>query len=198
MIRPRLSLRFPPIPEFRGPVLFEEDAVRELCRLACRGYEAPGKRETFGFLYGTLTDEQRIIVRRACYYRGGTKTRTGIVFKNWPAILRVVQRRRELARKMRLRFLGNFHSHIEIGGEVFRGLSCEDRESFGFDRMSVLEVVVFLWPGDGRVAERSAQTIVGLEPATGYNYRIRVYAKRRHGICQATAKVIPSGVVIVF
>ncbi len=193
-----LPLRFPRLPDFRPPVLFEEDAVRELCRLTRRGYETPLKRETFGFVYGTLTDERRIVVRRVCYYRGGTKTRTGVVFKDWPTIRRIIARRRQLAQSMRLRFLGNFHSHVEIAGEVFRGLSSDDRDSFAFDRMAVLEVVVFIWPGDGRVAGRSSQTIVGFEPETGYNYRIRVYAKRRRGLYLVTARVLPSGVVIVF
>ncbi len=172
--------------------------MRELCRLARRGYETPLKRETFGFVYGTLTQERRIIVRRVCYYRGGTKTRTGVVFKDWPTIRRVIIRRRELARSMRLRFLGNFHSHVEIAGEVFRGLSGDDRDSFVFDRMAVIEVIVFIWPGDGRIAGRSSRTIVGFEPATGYNYRIRVYAKRRGSLFHVTARVLPSGVVIVF
>jgi hypothetical protein len=178
--------------------LFEEDAVRELCRLACRGYETRLKRETFGFLYGTLGEDRRIVVRHARYYRGGRKTRTGVVFKDWATIRRIIDRRRELARAMRLRFLGSFHSHVEIAGEVFRGLSDEDRESFAFDRMSVLETVVFIWPGESRPHERSPRTIVGFEPATGYNYRIRVYAKRRQAIALVTARVVPSGVVIVF
>jgi len=187
-----------PILNFRTPVLFEEAAVRELCCLARRGYRTRFKRETFGFLFGHLTQDRRLIIGRACYYRGGKKTRTGVVFKDWPTIMRVARRRRELARHFRLRFLGNFHSHVEIAGWVFKGLSPEDRASFREDTMAALEVIVFVWPGRSRTVRSSTGTIVGHEPRTGLNYRIRVYAKRRNGIRQVRARVIASEVVIVF
>lgn len=187
-----------PLVEFRSPVLFEEPAVRELCCLARRGYETKFKRETFGFLYGTISQDKRLIVRRSCYYRGGEKTRTGVVFKNWTNIRRVFLRRKELARKFRMRFLGNFHSHVEIAGDVFKGLSQEDRESFFYDPMAIIETIVFIWAGPAKLNRSTTGTIVGFEPRTGYNYRIRVYAKRRNGIRQVRAKVIPSGVVVIY
>ena len=83
-------------------MLFEEEAVREMCRLARKGYDTPLKRETYGHLFGTFTRDRRLVVRRACYYRGGVKTRTGVVFKDWPTI-----RRRELAGSMRLEYSPN-------------------------------------------------------------------------------------------
>ncbi|NPV13556.1 hypothetical protein HPY86_01305 [candidate division WOR-3 bacterium] len=187
-----------PLIEFRAPVLFEESAVRELCCLARRGYETKFKRETFGFLYGTISQDKRLIVRRSCYYRGGEKTRTGVVFKNWTNIRRVFLRRKELARKFRMRFLGNFHSHVEIAGDVFKGLSQEDRESFFYDPMAIIETIVFIWAGPAKLNRSATGTIVGFEPRTGYNYRIRVYAKRRSGIRHVKAKVIPSGVVVIY
>jgi len=191
-------IRIRPLPEFHGAVLFEEEAVREMCRFACRGYETRQKRETFGFMYGTLTRDQRLVARRAVYYRGGRKTRSGVVFKDWATIVRIGLRRQELARRLRLRFLGNFHSHVEIAGEVFRGLSDEDRASFGWDPMSVLEAIVFVWPGTARRPARLSGSIVGFEPATGYNYRVRVYAKRLGRVFQARTRVLPSRTVIVF
>jgi hypothetical protein len=178
--------------------LFEEEAVRELCCLARRSYEARFKCETFGFLFGTITREKRLIIRRPCYYRGGKKSRTGIVFKDWATIRRVIRRRRELSARFRMKFLGNFHSHVEIAGEVFRGLSPEDRESFFYDPMAFIETIVFIWSGPFKPNRSSSGTIVGYEPSTGYNYRIRVYAKRKNGIRQVRAKVIPSGVVVVY
>lgn len=187
-----------PILDFRSPVLFEEAAVRELCCLARKGYRTRFKRETFGFLFGRLTHDHKLIVTRAIYYRGGKKTRTGVVFKDWPTIRRGAKRRRELARQLRLRFLGNFHSHVEIAGWVFKGLSRDDRNSFREDIMSAIEVIVFVWPGRSRTMRSVKGTIVGHEPRTGLNYRIRVYAKRRNGIRQVRARVIPSEVVIVF
>lgn len=91
----------------RSPVLFEETAVRALCRLAREGYEANFKKETYGLLFGRLDRGGRLTVRRSCYYRGGTKTRTGVIFKDWATIARLARRRRELAREMRLRFAGS-------------------------------------------------------------------------------------------
>ncbi|MEO0020031.1 MAG: hypothetical protein ABIK47_05265 [candidate division WOR-3 bacterium] len=187
-----------PLIKFRAPVLFEEAAVRELCGLARKGYETKFKRETFGFLFGTITREKRLIVRRPCYYRGGEKSRTGVVFKDWQTIRRAIARRRKLSVRFRMRFLGNFHSHVEIAGEVFKGLSPEDRESFANDPMALIETIVFIWLGPFKPNRSISGTIVGYEPSTNYNYRIRVYAKRKNGIRQVRAKVIPSGVVVVY
>ncbi len=184
--------------EFRTPVLFEENAVRELCGLARKGYETKFKRETFGFLFGSITKGKRLVVRRSCYYRGGEKSRTGVVFRDWQTIKRVIARRRELNTRFRMRFLGNFHSHVEIAGEVFKGLSVEDRESFANDPMALIETIVFIWSGPFKPNRSSSGTIVGYEPSTGYNYRIRVYAKRKNGIRLVRAKVIPTGVVVVY
>jgi hypothetical protein len=183
---------------FRGPVLFDETAVRELCRLAREGFEASFKKETYGFLFGSLDRNRRLTIRRSCFYRGGTKTRTGVTFKDWPTITRLAQRRHELARRMRLRFAGSFHSHVEIAGSVFSGLSEPDRESFQSDPMSTLEVIVFVHKGTARRVTRSPRDIVTFEPATGYHYRVRCYAKHDGSIRQQTLKVVSSGVLVVY
>lgn len=182
---------------FRGPVRFEEDAVRELCRLARDGYEASFKRETYGFLFGRLDRKRRLTIRRSCFYRGGIRTRTGVTFKDSATIARLARRRRELARIMRLRFVGSFHSHVEIAGSVFKGLSRSDGESFCADPMSTLEVIVFVSAGTARRLMWSPRDIVTFEPATGYNYRIRCYAKRDASIRQVTLRLTGSGVVVV-
>ncbi|MGQ9679135.1 MAG: hypothetical protein ACUVUD_07675 [bacterium] len=187
-----------PFVDFRTPVLFEEPALRELCCLTRRGYEAKFKKETFGFLFGTITRDKKLIVRRSYYYRGGEKTRTGVVFKKWENIQHVFRRRKDLSRRLRMRYLGNFHSHVEIAGDVFKGLSEEDRESFSYDPMAIIETIVFIWAGPFNLNRSTTGTIVGFEPRTGYNYRIRVYAKRRNSIRQVRAKVIPSGVVVIY
>lgn len=172
--------------------------MRELCRLAREGYEASFKRETYGLLFGRVDRSRRLTLGRSCFYRGGTRTRTGVTFKDWATIARLARRRRELARQMRLRFAGSFHSHVEIAGSVFRGLSDSDRESFQADSMSTIEVVIFVWKGSGRRMLRSPRDIVAFEPATGYHYRIRCYAKRNGGIRQQALRVIRSGVVVVY
>jgi hypothetical protein len=83
---------------FRSPVMFDEDVIRELCRRARDGYRKRLKAETFGFLYGRLGRLRRgrrgqLHVHIAEYYRGGRKSRTGVVFKDWRTILRAHKRR---------------------------------------------------------------------------------------------------------
>jgi len=194
--RRRTASRY--VVRFRSPILFEEAAVRELCRLAREGYEASFKKETYGFLFGSLDRDGRLTVRRSCFYRGGIKTRTAVTFKDWPTLARLANRRRELAREMRMRFVGSFHSHVEIAGNVFKGLSDADRDSFRTDPMSTLEVIVFTWKGTARRIDHSPRDIVAFEPATGFHYRIRCYAKRAGTIRQTTLRVIRSGVVVVY
>ncbi len=155
--------------------------MRELCARACAGYEARHKRETFGFLYGTLKQTGRLAIRRAVFYRGGNKTRTGISFAGWPSVRRALLRREELARRFGMRFLGGFHSHVEIAGKVFEGLSVSDRRSLRRDWYAALEAVVFVWQGRSR-PRPSPTSIVAREPDHCYNFRIRVYVKRRAGI----------------
>lgn len=180
--------------DFRPPVYFHEDAVRELCRLARHGYEAWHKRETFGFLYGVLNHERHLAVRHARYYRGGVKTRTGVSLSADASR----RRRRELAREMHLRFLGSFHSHVEVGGHISRGMSESDIDSFRRDKEAALEVIVFVWAGRRKTLRPTPRSVVGYEPDTGYHYRIRAYAKFGKRVRKARVRLIRSGVVIVY
>ncbi|MFB0510042.1 MAG: hypothetical protein ACETVX_06055, partial [bacterium] len=117
------------MPIFRSPLYFTDSVVQEICLRAKLGYDRKMKAETFGFLFGSVDKDKKMIVKKAIYYRGGKKSRTGVVFQHWSQIWHIIRRRKELANRLRLRFLGNFHSHVEIGGEVFRGLSVDDKES---------------------------------------------------------------------
>ena len=190
--------RLTPILPFSGPVMFDESTVRDICSCARRGYMTRFKRETFGFLFGTLGRRRRLRVRHAVYYRGGRKTRTGVVFKDLATVMRGVRRRRELALARRMRVLGSFHSHVEVAGTVFRGLSPDDRESFVMDPEGAIEAIVFVWPGVNRTLPSQTGTIVAWDPKAGLNFRLRVYAKRRNGIRMICARVIPSDIVIVY
>ncbi len=177
--------------------MIEEGAVRDICHYARVGYETPLKRETYGFLFGTLNRNRRLTIRRACYYRGGKKTRTSVQFKDWPTIRRVRNRRKQLAARLRMRYLGSFHSHVEVAGEVFRGISPDDRESFDRDTMSLVELVAFVWPGIQPPREASRRSIVAYDTRREYHYRIRAYAKCKQGIRQIAIRLVPSGVIIV-
>lgn len=184
--------------QFRSPVLFDENVVREMCRLARDGFCKRMKSETLGFLFGRFGSDRKLRIHIARYYRGGEKSRSGVVFKNWHTILRAHRRRLTIARALRLRYLGNFHSHVEIAGEVFRGLSDDDKESFQRDPRAFLEVIVFVWRGRQRHEPTSSGTIVAFEPRYRLNYRIRVYAKRKNGIRQVPARTLPHTLAIVF
>jgi hypothetical protein len=183
---------------FRSPVEFDEDAVREMCRLACEGYHKRHKSETFGFLLGRLDHDGRLRAHLARYYRGGRKSRTGVVFKDWRTILRVHHRRIALARGLRLRYLGNFHSHVEIAGEVFKGMSADDLESFRLDPFASLEVIIFVWRGSSKHGRSTSGMVVAYDPRHRLNYRIRVYAKRKSGIRVVPARVCPADIIIVY
>ncbi|MFO7676758.1 MAG: hypothetical protein R6X12_10630 [bacterium] len=182
---------FEPTLRFRPPIVIRRTVIAELCRLARDGYETPRKRETLGFLYGRLTGGGRLEVRRALGYRGGRRTRTGVWFRNTDAVIRLVSRREALARVLGLRLLGGFHSHVEIAGQVLHGLSSEDRRSFQSDRRAAVEAIVCTWAG-GRPRAGGRGIAAVYEESTGYNYRVRLYAKRRSGIrlCPVT---VPGG-----
>ena len=178
-----------PILPFREPVVIEPSVLRMVCERACHGYEARHKRESFGFVFGTLARTGRLLVRRAVPYRGGTRTRTGVSFDNWDSVLRVLRRREQLARELGMRFLGGFHSHVEIAGKVFHGFSASDRRSLRRDPHAALEVVTSVWAG-GKLPARASDRAVSLfQEETGYSYRVRVYAKRRPGIRQVKVRV---------
>ena len=77
-----------PLINFRAPVLFEESALRELCCLTRRGYETKFKKETFGFLFGTITQDKRLIVRPATIGEGKkaapvSYSKNGQIFKEF-------------------------------------------------------------------------------------------------------------------
>jgi hypothetical protein len=179
---------------FSPPIELHETAVRELCRLARKGYEVRNKRETYGFLFGVVTRTGNILVRHARYYRGGTRSRYGVSYP----VADARRRRRELAQELHQRYVGSFHSHVEIGGRVSRGMSTEDRRSFRDDDMSAIEAVVFVWAGLKRTLRPSPRSIVAYEPDTGYHYRIRVYGKYGNEIRKSRVRVRRSGVVIVY
>jgi len=179
---------------FTPPVLLHEDAVRELCRLARRGYETMQKQEAYGFLFGRLGSDGRLMVRHARAYRGGRRTRWGVEYPVYGAR----RRSRELATRLRLRYLGSFHSHVEIAGRVSRGMSADDRRTFREDDRASIEAVVFVWAGPRRTLRPSPRSVVGYEPDTDYHYRIRVYRKVGGGVRRVRVKVKRTGVVVVY
>lgn len=180
---------------FRPPVLIAAAAVKEICRHARVGYETPLKRETYGFIFGAVDRGGRLTISRASYYRGGTKTRSAVEFKDWPTFHRLISRRLALARSLRLRFAGCFHSHVEIAGEVERGLSADDRDSFDSDFMCSVELLAAVWPGPVPPRSLSRTLVVAYDPSRQYNFRIRAYAKLRSGVRPVPLEAVPRGII---
>ncbi|MEO0093506.1 MAG: hypothetical protein ABIK93_00810 [candidate division WOR-3 bacterium] len=173
---------------FRGPIYLTDSVVQEICQRAKLGYEKKMKAETFGFLFGTIDKNKRLVVKKAVYYRGGKKSRSGVIFKHWSQVWHALNRRTELANRYRLRFLGNFHSHVEIAGDVFRGLSQDDKDSFLYDPSAIIEVVVSVWASERNQVLPIRRGLAGYDPQTGYQYRIKAYTKKRNRVYQVTIK----------
>jgi len=176
------------MPLFNSPINLIDSVVQEICLRAKQGYERKMKSETFGFLFGSINKDKKMVVKKAIYYRGGKKSRTGVVFQHWSQIWHIIKRRKEWANRLRLRFLGHFHSHVEIGGEVFRGLSQEDKESFLLDRYACVEIVVSVWSSERNQVHPTRRGLAGYDPNTGYQYRIKAYRKQRKRVHQISIK----------
>jgi len=180
----RSSVRF-----FKPPVLLYKPAIDELCVSAVNGYEVPYKEEAFGFLFGRLSSEERLVVLRSVAYGGGTRTRTGVDFTpgQWAHAIR---RRRELAATLRLSFAGCFHSHV---GERYKrswGLSPDDRDRILDDEDVAIELLVSVCEGRKGVLSPLSKSISWAIPNTPYQGIIRVYAKHYRSVVPVPSEFV--------
>ena len=153
------------------------EALLVMCYYAKAGYETLGKREQLGLLFGRVQGGTAL-VRHAVLYRARKRARTGVEFD----IPSIVRRREELARRLRLRYLGMFHTHVEIAGEVAVGLSDDDIRSFAEDDGSAIEVLVAVRAVERRPLGKSPRVLTGYEEKTGYAYTVRAYGKSDGGV----------------
>ena len=153
------------------------EALLVMCYYAKAGYETWGKQEQLGLLFGRVQGGTAL-VRHAVLYRARKRARTGVEFD----IPSGVRRRKELARRLRLRYLGMFHTHVEIAGEVGIGLSSDDIENFLDDEGSALEVLVAVRAVDRRPPGKSSKVLTGFEEETSYAYTVRAYGKTGRGV----------------
>lgn len=157
---------------FVPPVVLRPRAVHELCRYAKEGNEAKRRHETFGFLFGVV-HKKHIVVRKAMFYRGGKKTLMGIDFDQ-SAFKRMLRSRVVMAQALHLRFLGCFHSHMQLPKyQVSKELSDSDITFFKVDKDAALETLVCVWGGN--YFARRSKTTVAIKRV--YNYRIKCYRK---------------------
>ncbi len=167
--------RLPALPKYR--VLFAMPVLQALCAWAERGYEARGKAERLGFLFGRIEQKKRVVVTQAVLYRGGRRTRSGAFFE----LGAMLARRRAIGRKLGLRPLGMFHSHVEQAGQAGHGFSEMDIETFEDDYGMVIEAVVSVRFAGRKPQRTSRKVLFGFEESTGYSYNIRVLGRSLSG-----------------
>ena len=154
------------------------NALQDICRWTRASFDKKYKPEQIGFLLGTIGPGGKVVVKRAALYRGGVRTMWSVTFDT-TGMLRA---RGNAARKLRLRALGLFHSHVEVAGRAEYGLSADDRESFAEDETAVVEAVVAVRAADRAPVRTSKKVLFGFDRADGYAYNIRVYGKTPRGI----------------
>lgn len=118
-----------------------KSVIEYICRQAKYGYETPYKQERFGFLFGKESRSGIWRVTDCHLYKGGFRKRTGIYI----VVENGFDRAMELSRMKKLAWIGTYHSHVEVKGEIFYGLSEDDRKAKPFPPVELLAVV---WPND--------------------------------------------------
>ena len=118
-----------------------KSVIEYICRHVDYGYEAPYKQERFGFLYGKQSRSGIYQVKDCHFYKGGIRKRTSVAFVMEDGFDRAM----ELAERKKLEWIGTYHSHVEIDGEIFFGLSEDDKSLKPFPPVEFLIVV---WPND--------------------------------------------------
>ena len=140
--------------------------VDYLCYQAEIGYETMYKQERMGFLFGSRR-QNRILVTKALFYRGGKKGRTGIIYHPDDFI----KRGRELASTFRKRWIGSYHTHVEESKNISFGFSPEDRRSF-LKEPTLIELVITVWStGKSRFRSPGKKRLLILKNYGAINYR---------------------------
>jgi proteasome lid subunit RPN8/RPN11 len=155
-------------------VLLSVRATETILEAACSGYEARGKEERLGLLFGRVRHGVAEVAH-AEVYRGGTRTRTSAVVE--PAKLR--RRANELRSRLRMRFLGIFHSHPEVAGSFSTAPSAEDRQPLFEDPPALVELIVGVWATtNGSRRRPSERYLVGIDEERGYAWRFAAYRRK--------------------
>ncbi len=161
-----------------------------MCYHAKAGYEARGKREQIGLLFGRVEHRTVAHVRQAVLYRARQRTRNGINIDH----ASLARRWQALERSSGEQYLGMFHSHVEVAGEVCIGLSDIDVASFRDDLFSLLELLVTVRAAGRRPPGKSPRVLTGFEEKTGYVYTVRAYGKTGRGIRLLPVRRLPAAV----
>ncbi len=179
MRRGRGSGRAParrPQPKYR--VSFARRVLQDICWWTTLGCARRRKQERLGFLFGHVEKKRHVRVTRATLYRGGKRMRAGALVDTD----RMMWRRIVVGKKLGLRGLGTFHSHVSSVGEPAHGVSAEDKQAFMADICALIEVIVAVRPADRKPTRTSKRTLIGHESRTGLTYNIRAYTVTESGV----------------
>jgi hypothetical protein len=150
-----------------------------LCEQAQAGYEMAYKQERIGFLFGTVSNRSTRITK-AVAYKGGVKKRTGIdlIADNFD------RRGRTLARQFGKRWLGAYHTHVEVDDDIPVGISEHDIDAFK-DNESLVELIVSIWATDNASRlKQGKKRLLAIKRFADTNYRISIsgYVMTKRGI----------------
>ena len=149
------------------------EAVQSMCRVARAGYQARGKQEAMGLLFGLRRRDGTLVIKQAVRYRCAVATRTRVEY-NVDALIR---RARALERKLSLGYFGMFHSHVDEDGLQDLGQSFGDCQGLYDDPDACVDAIVYTWPRDSRPRSRAKASLYEYDRESGLAFGIRVFGK---------------------
>lgn len=141
-------------------LILSREALTDVITFARKGYEAKGKKEVGGHILGYRVKNGLRVVRAVPYNTSNAK-RTF-----WAPNAEAFERKGRMIERGRLKWIGVYHSHVEISGAASTGQSDEDVEAQRYSGCPV-EIIVRVsnygmnWP-------KNCLSIV--VPQNGYSY----------------------------
>lgn len=170
-------------------ILLENDALNKMLRAAMNGYEMPYKEERLGFLFGEKINNGRMEVTDAVVYHGGNRTRTMAEYDND----KFIARGKELSAELGQKWIGCFHSHVEMNDRPSHGISPEDKYEFRELATALpdyeIEMIVSIYAAGNYtkgLAPRSKSLLVN--DNNDYRYLVKGYKCYDKGIYQIPVK----------
>jgi proteasome lid subunit RPN8/RPN11 len=157
--------------------LISRGVLSSIVQQARAGYEKPYKREILGFLFGRIKARNVEILRVKKYTEG---TRSGVPYD----VKKAHKIAKAHAKCFKLKFLGKYHTHLEIRGKKSWGLSSVDRKAIR-DENSITEILVGVYSSaDWRrlpVIGYTQKRILIYDEKRGYRYTVSAYTKQDGG-----------------
>lgn len=156
----------------KEPILMHGPAIWEIALRAEENYDAPYKKETMGLLFGCHIHD-RISIKEAVHYAAHGRTRTQVSYNS----VNLQRRRKELSKSLRMRYIGLFHSHVEISGEARLKPSKNDKRDFIGDEDALIDLLITISAREIKRPRRLKTSVVLFDKNKRYYYMIRTYRK---------------------